>query len=650
MSTPPAATQLFRVQGELRVITEKDAVNDRGIVSFYNDQGQMSAQMRVVESAPKAMLMDTYRLSSFAVRANDYEGITSLGGKDGEYSFYVSPSQCKMKKLVISAPQKGYPDDTGTTFVRGDPIFQATRYGTSAATTVMTFHSLFTQSTFRSTGEEVLIGIGEAGTGGIGYLGLYATTGFSNDTTRRLFLGLRSGATFNKAISMDPSGNVSIPATLTAGTVSATTYLNLPPVPASQLQPLTLNATSGFVGINKTTPTAALDVVGNVKVTGDIVSSTAEVTGSMVVGSDLSVNGGVITSRLDVLGDIYASGATIGNTLTADRVTANHYDNLPVQDVLPITLDKTNDRVGINVTVPEEALDVDGNIQTTGDLVVDGAVYLQGLVSESKSNILYYDFITKRISYASAPVPSLVPITLDPVNNRVGINQAVPTEALDVSGTIQTTRLIVNGTLANKGLIFTDITNNRVGIGSITPTTTLDVTGSTTTQTLNLTNIPATTTSNILYYNTTTKAVSHGAVYPTIIKDVKSTSYTLNASGTRFNICSVTLGPGTWQISATLVSLSDVVLSPSSISGIYISSTQGIQGLDPFSSKATPVDSYIFDGSQVRKTNVMSSPVITVTTSSQNMYFGFTVASSITLTPAAVNFIYSNLYAIKIGA
>jgi hypothetical protein len=59
---------------------------------------------------------------------------------------------------------------------------------------------------------------------------------------------------------MDTAGNVTIPLQLTAGTIFATTYLNLPPVPTSQLLPLTLSTDK--VGVNKTTPTVALDVGG----------------------------------------------------------------------------------------------------------------------------------------------------------------------------------------------------------------------------------------------------------------------------------------------------------------------------------------------------------------------------------------------------
>jgi hypothetical protein len=75
----------------------------------------------------------------------------------------------------------------------------------------------------------------------------------------------------------------------------------------------------------------------------------------------------------------------------------------------PITLDKTNNRVGINKANPTQALDVDGNIQGTGDLVIDGKVYLQGLVSNPTSQSLFFDPTTKLVSYGNTPSPKYGP-------------------------------------------------------------------------------------------------------------------------------------------------------------------------------------------------------------------------------------------------
>jgi hypothetical protein len=115
-------------------------------------------------------------------------------------------------------------------------------------------------------------------------------------------------------------------------------------------------------------------------------------------------------------------------------------------------------------------------------------------------------------NYLNLPAPNLTPITLDTtsVPNRVGINKTVPAYNLDVNGSFRTGRIIVLGG-SGETLIWSDSTNNFVGIGTTTPTSLLDVDGNANIKTLNLTSLPAKTTeTNVLYYDTTTKAVSYG--------------------------------------------------------------------------------------------------------------------------------------------
>jgi hypothetical protein len=72
---------------------------------------------------------------------------------------------------------------------------------------------------------------------------------------------------------------------------------------------------------------------------------------------------------------------------------------------------------------------------------------------------------------------------VDPTNNRVGINDSSPSEALDVTGNVAVSGSITgaSATLTNltvdTNLIKTDSTNNRVGINTTSPTVALDVTG-----------------------------------------------------------------------------------------------------------------------------------------------------------------------------
>jgi hypothetical protein len=93
--------------------------------------------------------------------------------------------------------------------------------------------------------------------------------------------------------------------------------------------------------------------------------------------------------------------------------------------------------------------------------------------------MLSYNTTTGEVSHTAIPTPNLAPITLDQVNNRVGINQATPTTALDVVGTITSNQQImapgvnlvpIKGTANNNILIGSHTSpfifaNQTIGIG-----------------------------------------------------------------------------------------------------------------------------------------------------------------------------------------
>lgn len=131
----------------------------------------------------------------------------------------------------------------------------------------------------------------------------------------------------------------------------------------------------------------------------------------------------------------------IPTKLKADTLEALHWIGLPPlnpTDILPITLDKVNNRVGINNANPVADLDVNGKLLAT---TVEA---------------------TNWIGLPVMPPPDILPITLDKVNNMVGINQTVPAHALDVTGPVNST-----GTFNLRGNVFVasnDLCNSvRVG-------------------------------------------------------------------------------------------------------------------------------------------------------------------------------------------
>lgn len=475
MAVPPA-NQIMRVVGELQIETTGTAGETKGRLVFQDTAKNYFGSFRVFGQYPFArLLLDSAGLSSgVAFRTNTRQGNSGEGGTGEKYSFEVTSSGTNTTYLSIAPPSRNPPYITN----RGNPVLEASRSDTSDTTTLYNSLCNFTQSTFKA-GEIILNRIGSSFGNGLAY-GFYSSTGSTSSTSNLAFIGFQSSPYVSptQQIQLKGDGTTNIPGRLDVGTVSATTYLNLPPVPSSELLPLTLDKTNNRVGINNTTPTVDLDVNGT--------TSTSYLTLSSIPSS----------LKTEVLMyDTNTKAVTYGSVSSI------------IPDLLPITLDKTNNRVGINQTTPTHDLDVNGTTATR-------FLLLESIPNIIQPDVLMYDAVSKAVTYSplSSITPDLTPITLDKVNNRVGINNTSPTQALDVTGAIMTDRLFVKGTLANQGLIFTDTTNNRVGVGTTTPATALDVNGTTTTTNLALTGIASKTKPDILYYDTTTKQVSHGVV------------------------------------------------------------------------------------------------------------------------------------------
>jgi hypothetical protein len=160
---------------------------------------------------------------------------------------------------------------------------------------------------------------------------------------------------------------------------------------------LKVDAAGTFVGINKTTPTVALDVVGAATVTGATnLSSTLAVTGNVTVGSNVlkvnsagpyvGVNKANPTVALDVVGAATVTGATnLGSTLDVTGATTLDSTLDVTGDVIvnidTLVVDTSSSFVGINKTTPAVDLDVDGSVQATDYRIStgSGAAKLTGL-------------------------------------------------------------------------------------------------------------------------------------------------------------------------------------------------------------------------------------------------------------------------------
>ena len=579
-----SANQILKVDGKLVVSTDMNTSDaNKGSIYFESKQGsQFLGGMRFFGTPQARLIIDSSGgANGMSIRSSKAEGTAGEGGTGKDYALSVTSYQ------VSACPQLQV--FTASTFRQGtengDPLFLETRYGTAnAGVSPQTRYITRAEQSVMKTGESIYNSIGSGSTG-------YLLHGCTNSTPSRRYLAVTSSY-YNEPIScieFGSTGDVTIPTNLTAGTINAATYLNLPALTPAQILPITLDTTNNRVGVNKTVPTEALDVTGNILASGSI-------TGSTLAGTLSTAAQPNITS-VGTLGSLGVTGF-----LTAGTINATTYLNLPAltpAQILPITLDTTNNRVGVNTTSPGEALDVVGNIHATGSIfgsqllgdsvLVDNvtAITLGGTISTAaqpnitsvgtlgslavtgatttntltlvnppakttETNVLYYNPTSDAVSYGTVPAPTVdvLPITLDKTNNRVGINNTTPTEALDVAGNIKATTLV--------GYIGTAAQPYITSVGTLYS---LAVNGSTTTNTLNISNPPAKTTeTNILYYNPTSKAVSYGAVSGgsgtsgTILNSfITADKAAITTNSAPQNINSITLTPGIWILNAYLV-------------------------------------------------------------------------------------------------
>jgi hypothetical protein len=143
---------------------------------------------------------------------------------------------------------------------------------------------------------------------------------------------------------------------------------------------------------------------------------------------------------------------------------------------IPSTLDVTG------ATKLDSTLEVDGATQLDGSLTVAGTTTLNG-TANLNGNTNIGNANTDTIAVTGILNVDTNTLYVNPTDNRVGINTATPTVALDVVGSAAISGTLTAGTFAptdltvDTNLIKTNSTDNRVGINTTSPTVALDVTG-----------------------------------------------------------------------------------------------------------------------------------------------------------------------------
>lgn len=183
-------------------------------------------------------------------------------------------------------------------------------------------------------------------------------------------LGLASGTSVDVAQTLDVTGNTTLDANLSVGGDASVT--------------------------GNTTLIGNLSVNGNATL-GNGTSDTTAITGILNVDSGVlyvdpstnkvGINDTTPSEALDVTGNVAVSGSITGTDLTVDT-------NL-------IKTDSTNNRVGINTTSPTVALDVTGNIKASSQIQIpDGTVSVPGISPSTETSSGLYKIATNKLGIA----------------------------------------------------------------------------------------------------------------------------------------------------------------------------------------------------------------------------------------------------------
>ena len=261
------------------------------------------------------------------------------------------------------------------------------------------------------------------------------------------------------------------------------------------------------VGVGTSTPDAPLAVVGAANVSGAVrFANTLTVVGTTTIGAGPSL--------------------LVNTTLGLVRINTTDVTNTSNIFVVSGNTQVTGNQI-VTGKITAGSVKVDGDLQvsgnlaytgtSTGDIIPNGNTYSLGSALDANNRWSLYgvtgsfdsDFaVGGKFSVANTTTTHTIAgntsfdsgvLFVDSVNNRVGINNIAPTQALSVTGqatisgaVVLSNNASIGGTLIvsgvgphlisgnvniDSGALFVDSVNNRVGVNSFTPDASLSVVG-----------------------------------------------------------------------------------------------------------------------------------------------------------------------------
>ena len=210
---------------------------------------------------------------------------------------------------------------------------------------------------------------------------VYATT--SNVTT--------GNATYLVALNNVYAANAVFTTNVLATVITASSNVNAPTINAATMNTTTIYGTSsGYLGINKSSPAFTLDVGGNINFSGSLYqggtlyigSQWTTGTGNIYYVSNVGIGTSAVSSNLSVSGNVYVSNAVQTTNVLASVVNAATMNTTTIYGT-------SSGYLGINKSSPAFTLDVGGNINFSGSLYQGGTLYIGSQWTTGTGNIYY---------------------------------------------------------------------------------------------------------------------------------------------------------------------------------------------------------------------------------------------------------------------